>query len=84
MAEILQMDFTLLTCSILLSIEFLLVSLDFTVFSVITLFANPDIISPNKKASFEFSFYTDNPEKIKSIAFNVHSDEYSVMTNNGH
>lgn len=62
----------------------LLVSLDFTVFSVITLFTNPDIISPNKKASFEFSFYTDNPEKIKSIAFNVHSDEYSVMTNNGH
>lgn len=44
-------------------------------------FTNPDIISPNKKAPFEFSFYTD-PEKIKSIAFNVQSDEYSLITNN--
>ena len=46
-------------------------------------FTNPDIISPNKKAPFEFSFYTDNPERIKSMAFNVQSDEYSLMTNNG-
>ncbi|HSA74092.1 MAG TPA: hypothetical protein VLD84_09075 [Nitrososphaeraceae archaeon] len=46
-------------------------------------FTNPDIISPNKKAPFEFSFYTDNPEKIKSMAFNVQSDEYSLMTNIG-
>ena len=46
-------------------------------------FTNPDIISPNKKAPFEFSFYTDNPEKIKFMAFNVQSDEYSLMTNNG-
>jgi hypothetical protein len=46
-------------------------------------FTNPDIISSNKKAPFEFSFYTDNPEKIKSMAFNVQSDEYSLMTNNG-
>ena len=46
-------------------------------------FTNPDIINPNKKAPFEFSFYTDNPEKIKSMAFNVQSDEYSLMTNNG-
>jgi hypothetical protein len=46
-------------------------------------FTNPDIISPNKKAPFEFSFYTDNPEKIKSMAFNVQSDEYSLMTTNG-
>ena len=46
-------------------------------------FTNPDIISPNKKAPFEFSFYTDNPDKIKSMAFNVQSDEYSLMTNNG-
>ena len=45
-------------------------------------FTNPDIINPNKKAPFEFSFYTDNPEKIKSMAFNVQSDEYSLMTNN--
>jgi len=40
-------------------------------------FTNPDIISPNKKAPFEFSFYVDNPEKIKSMAFNVQSDEFS-------
>ena len=46
-------------------------------------FTNPDIISPNKKAPFEFSFYTDNPEKIKSMAFNVQSDEYSLITDNG-
>jgi hypothetical protein len=46
-------------------------------------FTNPDIINPNKKAPFEFSFYTDNPEKIKSMAFNVQSDEYSLMTSNG-
>jgi hypothetical protein len=45
-------------------------------------FTNPDIISPNKKAPFEFSFYTDNPEKIKSMAFNVQSDEFSLITNN--
>jgi hypothetical protein len=44
-------------------------------------FTNPDIISPNKKAPFEFSFNTDNPEKIKSMAFNVQSDEYSLITN---
>ena len=44
-------------------------------------FTNPDIISPNKKAPFEFSLYTDNPEKIESMAFNVQSDEYSLMTN---
>jgi hypothetical protein len=46
-------------------------------------FTNPDIINPNKKAPFEFSFYTDTPEKIKSMAFNVQSDEYSLMTSNG-
>ncbi len=46
-------------------------------------FTNPDIINPNKKAPFEFSFYTDNPEKIKFMAFNVQSDEYSLMTNKG-
>ena len=46
-------------------------------------FTNPDIISPNKKAPFEFSFYVDNPEKIKSMAFNVQSDEYSLITDNG-
>jgi hypothetical protein len=46
-------------------------------------FTNPDIISPNKKAPFEFSFYTDNPEKIKTMAFNVQSDEYSLITDIG-
>jgi hypothetical protein len=46
-------------------------------------FTNPDTISPNKKAPFEFSFYVDNPEKIKSMAFNVQSDEYSLITDNG-
>ena len=45
-------------------------------------FTNPDIISPNKKAPFEFSFYVDNPEKIKFMTFNVQSDEYSLITNN--
>ena len=24
-----------------------------------------------QKAPFEFSFYSDNPEKIKSMAFNI-------------
>ena len=46
-------------------------------------FTNPDIISPNKKAPFEFSFYVDNPEKIKTMAFNVQSDEYSLMIDKG-
>jgi hypothetical protein len=46
-------------------------------------YTNPDIIGPNKKAPFEFSFYVGNPDKIKSMAFNVQSDEYSLMTNNG-
>lgn len=45
-------------------------------------YTNPDIIGPNKKAPFEFSFYVSNPDKIKSMAFNVQSDEYSLMTNN--
>jgi len=45
-------------------------------------YTNPDIISPNKKAPFELSFYTDNPEKIKSVAINAQSDEYSLITNN--
>ena len=44
-------------------------------------YTNPDIISPNKKAPFEFSFYVNNPERIKSMAFNVQSDEYSLITN---
>jgi len=44
-------------------------------------YTNPDIISPNKKAPFELSFYTDNPEKIKSIAVNAQSNEYSLITN---
>lgn len=44
-------------------------------------YTNPDIISPNKKAPFELSFYTDNPEKIKSIAINAQSKEYSLITN---
>jgi hypothetical protein len=46
-------------------------------------FTNPDIISPNKKAPFEFSFYVNDPEEIKSMAFNVQSDEYSLITDNG-
>lgn len=46
-------------------------------------FTNPDIISPNTKAPFEFSFYIDNPEKIKFMAFNVQSDEYSLIANSG-
>ncbi|MGI0022249.1 MAG: FxLYD domain-containing protein [Nitrososphaeraceae archaeon] len=45
-------------------------------------YTNPDIISPNKKAPFEFSFHVDNPEKIKYMAFNVQSEEYSLITNN--
>jgi hypothetical protein len=44
-------------------------------------YTNPDIISPNKKAPFELSFYTDNPEKIKSTAINAQSIEYSLITN---
>ncbi|MDP9490054.1 MAG: FxLYD domain-containing protein [Thermoproteota archaeon] len=45
-------------------------------------YTNPDIITPNKKAPFEFSFRLDNPEKIKYMAFNVQSDEYSLLTKN--
>jgi hypothetical protein len=45
-------------------------------------YTNPDIISANKKAPFYLSFYTDNSEKIKSVALNVQSDEYSLITNN--
>jgi hypothetical protein len=45
-------------------------------------YTNPDIIKPNKKAPFELSFYTDNSEKIKSVALNAQSDEYSLITNN--
>ena len=44
-------------------------------------YTNPDIISPNKKAPFELSFYTNNAEKIKTIAINAQSDEYSLVTN---
>jgi len=44
-------------------------------------YTNPDIIGPNKKAPFELSFYTDNPEKIKSIGINAQSNEYSLVTN---
>jgi hypothetical protein len=44
-------------------------------------YTNPDLISPNKKAPFELSFYTPNPDKIKSIAINAQSDEYSLITN---
>lgn len=46
-------------------------------------YTNPDIINPNKKAPFEFSFYINNPERIKSMALNVQSDEYSLMANSG-
>jgi hypothetical protein len=42
----------------------------------------PDTIGPNKKAPFEFSFYTDNPKQIESIGINVQSDEYSLLANN--
>jgi hypothetical protein len=45
-------------------------------------YAKPDIISPNKKTPFELSFYTDNSKKIKSVAINAQSDEYSLITNN--
>lgn len=38
-------------------------------------YTRPDIISPNKKAPFELSFYTDNSKKIKSVAINAQSDE---------
>jgi len=45
-------------------------------------YTNPDIISPNKKAPFELSFYTHDSKKIKSIAINAQSNEYSLITNN--
>jgi hypothetical protein len=44
-------------------------------------YTKPDIISPNKKAPFELSFYTDNSKKIKSTGINVQSKEYSLITN---
>jgi len=46
------------------------------------IYTTPDTIRPNKKAPFEFSFYTDNLKQIDSIAINVQSDEYSLLTNN--
>jgi hypothetical protein len=46
-------------------------------------YTNPDIISPNRKAPFEFSFQVETPEKIRYMAFNVQSDEYSLVTNKG-
>ncbi len=55
---------------------------DHKVLDVDYTYTNPDIISPNKKAPFELSFYTDNPEKIKSIAINAQSEEYSLITKN--
>ena len=55
---------------------------DHKVLDVDYTYTNPDIISPNKKAPFELSFYTDNPEKIKSIAINAQSKEYSLITKN--
>jgi hypothetical protein len=45
-------------------------------------YTTPDIISPNKKAPFELSFYTNNPKIIRSIGINVQSDEYSLIINN--
>jgi hypothetical protein len=46
------------------------------------IYTTPDTIGPNKKAPFEFSFYTDNPKQIESIAINIQSDEYSLLANN--
>ena len=45
-------------------------------------YTKPEIISPNKKAPFELSFYTDNSKKINSVAVNAQSEEYSLITNN--
>ena len=44
-------------------------------------YTNPDIITTNKKAPFDLTFYTNNAEKIKSVAINAQSDEYSLITN---
>ena len=55
---------------------------DHKVLDVDYAYTNPDIISPNTKAPFELSLYTDNSKKIKSVAINVQSDEYSLITNN--
>ena len=54
---------------------------DHKVLNVDYAYTNPDVISPNKKAPFELSFYTNNAEKIKTIAINAQSDEYSLVTN---
>ena len=54
---------------------------DHKVLDVDYTYTNPDIIGPNKKAPFELSFYTDNPEKIKTTAINAQSNEYSLVTN---
>ena len=54
---------------------------DHKVLNVDYTYTNPDVISPNKKAPFELSFYTNNAEKIKTIAINAQSDEYSLVTN---
>jgi hypothetical protein len=55
--------------------------MDHKVLDVDYTYTNPDMIGPNKKAPFELSFYTDNPEKIKSTAINAQSNEYSLVTN---
>jgi hypothetical protein len=54
---------------------------DYKVVDVDYTYTRPDIISTNKKAPFELSFYTDNSKKIKSVAINAQSDEYSLITN---
>ena len=54
---------------------------DHKVLDVDYAYTNPDIISPIKKAPFELSFYTVNPEKIKSMTINAQSNEYSLVTN---
>ena len=54
---------------------------DHKVLDVDYTYTNPDVISSNKKAPFELSFYTNNAEKIKTIAINAQSDEYSLVTN---
>jgi hypothetical protein len=54
---------------------------DHKVLDVDYTYTNPGVISPNKKAPFELSFYTNNVDKIKTIAINAQSDEYSLVTN---
>ncbi len=43
-------------------------------------YTKPDTIGSHSKAPFGLSFYSDNAEKVNSIALNAQNNEYSLMS----